>query len=115
MIINPGSENKGGTLKQAKLNAKEWLINIHTEGFLDVEMEFVEEYKDKDAGIFLFNFTHSVTQKVTTLETHGFTAKECESFIFYPRCYWNGCSVSVPKIENWLTDDFLFKITFYKK
>lgn len=29
IIINAGSENKGGTFEQAKINAEEWLKNIH--------------------------------------------------------------------------------------
>jgi len=114
MIINAGSENKVGDLKQAKRNAKKWINSIHSEGFLEVEMKFIEEYKGKYKGMFLFNFEHSVTKKVATLETHGFTDKECKEFMFYPRTYWNGCSTSDPKIEDWLPDDFKYRIEYYR-
>ena len=110
MIINAGSENKGGTLEQAKRNANKWLKNIYSEGFLEVELKYIEE----NNGLFLFHFIHSVTKKVATLETHGFTDKECKEFMFYPRVYWNGCSVSDPKIENWLTDGFKYRIEYYR-
>lgn len=112
IIINPGSENKGGTLKQAKINADEWLKCVHDEGFLEVEMKYVEQYKD---GNFLFEFKHTITQKVATLEIHGFTKEECEKFMFHPRVYWNGSSSSSPDIEDWLTDEFTYRIEFYKK
>lgn len=112
IIINPGSENKGGTLKQAKINAEEWLKCVHDEGFLEVEMEYIEQYKD---GNFLFNFKHNITKKVATLEIHGFTKEECQKFRFHPRVYWNGSSTSDPEIENWLTDEFTYRIEFYKK
>lgn len=38
IIINAGSENKGGTFEQAKINAEEWLKNIHEEGFLEYQV-----------------------------------------------------------------------------
>lgn len=34
-----------GTFEQAEINAKGWLEYIHEEGFLDVEMFFVEQYE----------------------------------------------------------------------
>lgn len=112
IIINPGSENKGGTLKQAKINAQEWLKSIHNEGFLDVKMKYIKQYKDGD---FRFNFKHTTTQKVATLDIHGFTEEECQKFMFHPRVYWNGSSCSSPDIEDWLTDEFTYRIEYYKK
>lgn len=111
IIINAGSENKGGTFEQAEINAKEWLEIIHSQGFDEVEMEFIEQHKDGD---FQFNFTHKVTGKVATLEIHGFTKEECQNFRFHPRVYWNGSSTADPKIEDWLTDGFKYRVEFYR-
>lgn len=111
MIINPGSENRGGTKEQAHINAEGWLKSIDKNGFPEVEMSFVEQV---NGGNFLFNFTHQVTGKVATLEIHGFTPEECEEFIFGPRVYWNGSSCSDPKIEDWLEDGFDYRIQYYK-
>jgi hypothetical protein len=111
IIINAGSEYRGGTFEQAKVNAEKWLKNIHIEGFLEVEMSFVKQYED---GNFLFNFIHGVTKKIATLETHGFTEEELK-FRFHPRVYWNGSSTADPKIEDWLEEGFDYKIQYYKK
>jgi hypothetical protein len=111
IIINAGSENKGGTFEQAEINAKEWLEIIHSQGFDEVEMEFIEQHKDGD---FQFNFTHKVTGKVATLEIHGFTKEECQNFRFHPRVYWNGSSNADPKIEDWLNDGFKYRVEFYR-
>lgn len=111
MLINAGSENKGGTFKQAKINALDWLKIVHEEGFLEVEMSFVKQHKDGD---FQFDFKHNVTQKVVSLQIHGFTKKECKKFTFHPRVYWNGSSTADPKIEDWLTDGFNYRIEYYR-
>ena len=111
IIINAGSENKGGTFEQAKINAEEWLKSIHEEGFLEVEMSFVEQHKDGD---FQFDFKHTVTQKVVSLEIHGFTKEECQKFVFHPRVYWNGSSTADPKIEDWLSDGFKYRVEYYR-
>lgn len=110
-----GIENKGGTFEQAKINAEGWLKSIHEEGFIDVEMTFKEQYGEGGNLLFLFEFTHSVTQKVATLEIHGFTEEQCQKFVLHPRVYWNGSSTANPKIEDWLSDEFAFKIVYYKK
>ena len=111
VIINAGSENKGGTFEQAEINEKEWLNNIHNNGFLEVEMSFVEYHKDGD---WQFNFIHRVTGKTATLEIHGFTKEQCKKFMFHPRVYWNGSSTAEPKIEDWLTDGFKYRVEFYR-
>lgn len=90
---------------------KKWLNNIHKDGFLEVKMKFIEHTND---GYFKFHFIHSVTKKIATLETHGFTEKEYNDFVFKPRAYWNGLSTADPKIEDWLTDDFKYRIEYYK-
>jgi hypothetical protein len=113
LIINPGSENKGGTLEQAKLNAAKWLKSIHAEGFKEVEMKFIEQYPD--GGNFRFDFVHKVTKKVAILEIHGFDKKQCEKFTFHPRVYWQGSSTADPKIEDWLGDGFTFRVVYEKK
>ena len=110
-IINAGSENKGGTFEQAKINAEKWLKNIHEEGFLEVEMTFVQLYEDGD---FQFDFKHKITQKVVSLVIHGFTEEECQKFTFHPRVYWNGSSTADPKIEDWLNEGFKYRVEYYR-
>jgi hypothetical protein len=112
IVINPGSENKGGTLEQATINAQHWLNCIHEDGFSEVEMSFVEKYAD---GNFLFRFTHLITKKVATLEIHGFTDEECKRFVFSPRVYWNGSSTAIQKIEDWLDEGWAYKVVYFKK
>lgn len=97
IIINAGSENKGGTFEQVEINANEWLKDIHDKGFLEVEMSFVQQCNN---GNFQFDFKHPVTQKVVTLLIHGFTEEECKKFTFHPRVYWNGSSTADPEIED---------------
>lgn len=111
LIINAGSEIKGGTKEQAIENAKRWLRNIHAEGFLEVEMSEPTEY---EKGQFEFKFTHNVTKKVAILHTHGYTPDEELEFTFIPRMYWNGCSTSDPKIQDWLPDGWKYRIEFYQ-
>jgi hypothetical protein len=111
LIINAGSENKGGTFEQAKKNAKAWLKSIHDEGFLEVTMSYIKRH---DNGDWVFHFTHSTTKKVATLEIHGFTDEQCKSFIFSPRVYWNGSSTADPQITDWLEDGFKYRIEYYR-
>lgn len=75
IIINPGSENKGGTLKQAQKNAKKWLKSIHDDGFQEVEISKGEKQKDGD---YVFSFIHNITKKEAILDIHGFTEKGCK-------------------------------------
>lgn len=110
-IINPGSENKGGTFTQANANAEKWLKQIHEEGFPEVTMEF----HGKQDGSFIFHFTHAVTKIKVELSIHGFTDEEAAVFVFRPRVYWNGSSTANPKIEDWLTDEYEYKIVYSKK
>ena len=111
IIINPGSEIKGGTLEQATKNANKWLKSIHDGGFREVVMEFEKECN----GMFVYKFTHKVTNAISILEIHGFTEDECSAFIFRPRVYWNGSSTANCGIADWLTDEYTYKIVFIKK
>lgn len=113
IIINPGSENKGGTLEQAKKNATRWLKSIHADGFKEVKMKFIKQYPD--GRNFRFDFIHSITKKVAILETHGFTKEQEDKFMFRPRVYWQGSSTADPKIEDWLSDDFNYRIVYERK
>ena len=112
MIINPGSENKGGSYKEAYKIAREWLMSIHAEGFPEVYFRFKEHIED---GNYVFVFTHRTTKVKVLLETHGFTYEECKKFMFRPRIYWNGSSTGNPKLEDWLTDKFTYRIVYEKK
>lgn len=111
IVINPGSENKGGTLEQAKINAQHWLDAIHEEGFLEVEMEYIG-FNDDD-GDYQFHFIHNVTKKIAVLETHGFDV-DAEDVISVPKQYWNGSSTANPKTEDWLEDGWKYRIEYYK-
>lgn len=113
MIINPGSENKGGTFEQALRNAQRWLKDIRRE-YPEVTMT-TNEYRDGPNGNWNFQFTHGVTKKQANLDIHGFTDKECKGFVFHPRVYWNGSSTADPKIEDWLTDKYTYRILYEKK
>lgn len=112
MIINAGSENKGGTFKQALINAKEWESLIKKE-YPEVEMTTNED-RCSD-GDWSFKFTHKVTGKCVELQIHGFTKEECEGFTFHPRVYWNGSSTADPKVEDWLTDNYTYRIVYEPK
>ena len=111
IMFNAGSENIGGTFEQAKNNAKMWLKSIHNDGFKEVVMSF-DKVED---GNYIFNFTHLVTGVKSYLRIHGFTNEEYQQFKYPPRTYWNGCSVSEPCAEDWLTNDFNYKVVYYKK
>lgn len=110
IIFNAGSENRGGTFEQAEKYAKELLDYIHNEGFLEVEMKFIEQLKN---GNYLFHFIHSITKKIATYETHGFTKEEWKKFTFPPREYWNDSSTGSPEIKDWLADGFKYRIEYY--
>lgn len=112
MIINPGSENKGGTFKQALINAKEWEDLIKKE-YPEVKMTTNEDRCGD--GDWNFKFTHGVTGKCVELQIHGFTKEECKAFTFHPRVYWNGSSTADPKIEDWLTDDYTYRVVYEPK
>ena len=110
VIINPGSENKGGTFEQALTIAKEWHENILSE-FPEVTMSEKGVHCD---GLWMFEFKHQVTGVTVHLQTHGFTREQCEKFIFQPRVYWNGSSTGDPRIEDWLTDEFTYRVCYEK-
>jgi len=112
MIINPGSENKGGTFEQALINANKWLESIN-KVYPEVTMTTNED-RIPD-GDWNFIFTHPITMKSVQLHIHGFTKKECEEFMFHPRVYWNGSSSADEEIEDWLTDDYTYRIVYEKK
>ena len=111
MIINAGSENKGGTFEEALKSARVWLSSVQRE-FPEVTMT-THENRLGD-GDWNFVFTHQVTGVSVDLDIHGFTDEECEKFTFHPRVYWNGSSTSDPKIDDWLTDDYKYRIVFSK-
>lgn len=112
MIINAGSENKGGTVEESLVIANEYLEQLHSNGFVDVELMPEVEVRD---GLWCYTFRHAVTGKTATLDTHGFTEDECHKFMFRPRIYWNGSSSSEPTIEDWLTNEYSYKIAYIPK
>jgi len=113
MNINPGSENKGGTFKQALINANEWLEEIN-EQFPEVTMTTHED-RCGENGNWNFTFMHMVTKKEIILEIHGFTKDECDAFVFHPRVYWDGSSTADPEIKDWLTDEYKHRVVYERK
>jgi len=112
IIINPGSENKGGTFEQALKNAYEWLESIRKE-YPEVTMT-THENRLGD-GDWNFRFTHGVTGAHVDLQIHGFTKEQCGKFMFHPRVYWQGSSTADPKIEDWLNDKYTYRIVYERK
>lgn len=110
-IINPGSEIKGGTLEQAKINAKWYSDKISEMGISGVDLEYIG-YSD---GLYIFHFTHQVTKKIATLYVSGYTEEQENEFMFRPRDYWNGNSCGIIDISDWLTDDYRVSIEYVKK
>jgi hypothetical protein len=113
ILINPGSENNGGTIDESLVIANEFLEIIHNEGLLEVEL--LPDAKVFPHGRWEYTFRHSVTGKTATLDTHGFTVDEMSAFTFSPRTYWNGSSTSCPVISDFITDEFSYRVEFYRK
>lgn len=111
MIINPGSgpiksgEGWTNTLSGAMTEALRWYDGMLMKGFTDVVMLTEPEERD---GRWVFGFRHEVTGVVVELETHGIDDVEAyeKAHIFAPRVYWNGCSTSTPRLEDWKADGF---------
>lgn len=113
MIINAGSENSGGTLEQAKINANHWydFMAVYNFDISEIEYKYVEQVRNG----FVFEFTHKVTKKSVFLVTHGYTEKQAESFMFPPRVYWNDSSTANPKLEDFETEEYKAIIKYVKK
>lgn len=112
IIINPGSEVRKGSFKQAMENAKTNWLNHINKLFPEVVMSEEENY-DND-GRWRFNFTHTVTGKTCILDIHGLTNEECSKLIFQPKVYWNGSSCSSPEPDDWAVGNYEWKYTYYK-
>lgn len=118
MIINAGSRIPSelpNTYEEAVKKAERWLSNIHEGGWPEVEMRAVDE--DPVDGRWKFEFTHRVTGVSRILETHGITdqAVNAAKLIACPRIYWNGCSSSEPKPDDWLHDDYVWRYQYVKR
>lgn len=111
LIINPGSENKGGTLEEATKIAESFLKGCKEEGIEDVEFKHVE---DNTTENFVFVFTHAVTGVEVELKTHGFSPEQRDKFIFSPRVYWNGSSTANPQISDFLREGYSFRVQYFK-
>jgi hypothetical protein len=89
------------------------IIGGPREGLLEVEL--LPDAKVFPHGRWEYTFRHSVTGKTAKLDTHGFTVDEMRAFTFSPRTYWNGSSTSFPAISDFKTDEFNYRIEFYRK
>lgn len=119
LIINPGSriaspEYDGewqNTEAKARERAGVWLGKMHAEGMTDVELLDGSEPRD---GRWLFTFHHKVTGATVTLEMHGIDPADAyeREHVFAPRVYWNGSSVSDPRLEDFAAPGFVPVRTF---
>jgi hypothetical protein len=114
MIVNPGSKLKGGTEEQAIENAELWVSQMRNCGIRNVQVVNRPEYDGKFRWRFILK--HSLTDVEATLDIHGLTDDEVKKYVnnnickAYPRIYWNGCSSSEPRLEDFLTDGFCIDI-----
>jgi hypothetical protein len=104
---------KRGTYEQAIINAQGWLKNIQSE-FPEVRIIDEQETYDVYYG-WVFRFIHTVTEKTAWLGIHGYTDEQVEVGSFFTRVWWNDSSTSDACIEDWLTNDFKYKIVYEKK
>ncbi len=111
LIINPGSEVKGGTYEDARKEAERLLQCMKDNEITDVIL--LDDYTEND-GMFLFTYQHTITKKTGTWEVSGLEHNYKEKgFIFSPRIYWNGSSCSSPEWKDFLTDEY--ELTVRKK
>lgn len=119
VLINPGSgripargQGWANTRAGAHAEARRWLVQMHKEGLIDVELLPDPTYDGE--GRWTFSYRHKVTGVVCLLKTHGITslsAYEAEH-LFAPRQYWRGSSCADPKLEDWLAPGWLPHLTF---
>jgi hypothetical protein len=121
LIINPGSsigqqqEGFTNTHKQAKLHAYKWFYKQMLEkGFTDIT---VIDTKEEVDGRWKFIFKHDITGKEVELEVHGIDNmdKYTDKYIFNPKVYWNGSSVSDPELEQFANEGFKPIMTYAPK
>lgn len=120
LIINPGSElplaeaaiGWTNTHETAKRHAYDWFYKPMLEkGFTDIEVTDTGEEND---GHWKFLFKHTITGVVVELETHGIdnVAAYEKQFVFTPRVYWKGSSVSDPELEQFAAEGFVPVMTY---
>lgn len=118
LIINPGSsigqqqEGFTNTHKQAKIHAYEWFYKpMLKQGFTDIT---VVDTKEENDGRWKFIFKHDITGKEVELEVHGIDNmdKYTDKYIFTPKVYWNGSSVSDPELEQFADEGYEPVMTF---
>lgn len=84
------------------------------EGYPEVILVESEENYDDYYG-WIFTFRHTITEKTAWLGIHGYTDEEVSSNKYFTRVWWNDSSTANPKVEDWLTDDYTYKIVYIKK
>lgn len=121
VLINPGSHIATGsagwtnTFEQACAEAQRWLDNMHKDdGLTDVELLPAEDAPEE--GRWAFYFRHKVTGVKVRLDTHGIDNIDAytKRAIFTPRVYWNGCSSSDPKLDDFAAPGFRKLATFVR-
>lgn len=119
-IINPGSRIAASdgiawtnTYETAAQEAEQWLGRMQEDGLCDIDLQ-LPGLPLKDEGRWAFQFKHTITGVIVTLEMHGISSTQAymKEHIFLPRVYWNGCSSSNPKLEDWATPGFTAVKTF---
>lgn len=117
-IVNPGSHigepGKGwtNTYVQARAYADEWLANIRSDGFIDIEM--FPESEEEDLGRWTFTFRHTVTRVEVKFTTHGIDNIDVYEkwYLFTPRVFWNGSSSATPELKDFFADGFTMTKTY---
>lgn len=94
--------------------AQRWLKRIHEDGWPEVQLIEPPRHAVRDDGTWRFVFVHPVTGKTCTLDQHGFTQTEMDRcrMIFGKRVYWNGCSSSNPKPDDWAADGHRWRYVY---
>lgn len=120
LIVNPGSggipaEGNGwtNTSKVANKKATEWWSRMRDDQ-IDV---IITDWIAEDDGRFKFTFKHNVTGVEATLRIDGIDdldAYKADGYIFSPRAYWNDCSSSEPKHEDFLKEGYVAETKIVK-
>lgn len=117
IIINPGSRIGGpgdgwtNTYETARAEAGRWLARMHADGMTGVEL--LDGATERE-GRWVFTFRHAVTGTTVELEVHGIDNMEAyeRQYIFPPKMYWNGSSISEPELEHFAAPGFTVVRTF---
>jgi hypothetical protein len=104
VLINPGSKVPAveNTYQRAQQYAREWLSQMRSDGFGDIEMTDTGQETD---GRWRFTFRHAITGVEVHLDQHGIDNPG--QFTFPPRVYWGGSSSADPTMQDFEAPGFV--------